>query len=162
MKIFNYIKKNYKGVYNKLYIKNDKEYYRHLKEHNTYMKCKASEFQNSLRVNKTKAEGIILQALNSSVLKGTFVFQYIVNIYKNRKIEKFYIADFCFYKQKIILEIDGEYHFTKEQYKKDIQRSRDLEALGYTILRLDNEFVLNMNNFNILIKRLQNKLQYGK
>lgn len=42
-------------------------------------------------------------------------------------------------KRKIVVEIDGEYHNTEEQKKKDERRDADLKTAGYSILRLTNK-----------------------
>lgn len=42
-------------------------------------------------------------------------FQYKIDILKGDRIQKFYFADFCDIKYKLIFEIDGGYHTTKEQ-----------------------------------------------
>jgi very-short-patch-repair endonuclease len=53
-----------------------------------------------------------------------------------------YIVDFLFRKSKIIVEIDGGYHFTEEQQKKDALRTERLEGQGYKVIRFTNERIL--------------------
>ena len=51
---------------------------------------------------------------------------------------KGYIVD-CLLPCKKIIEIDGEYHNTKEQQIKDNKREEDLMKMGYEIVRVSNE-----------------------
>ena len=53
-----------------------------------------------------------------------------------------YIADFICLKKKFIIEIDGGYHYSREQQEEDAIRTIDLERLGYSVLRFDNDAVL--------------------
>ena len=46
-----------------------------------------------------------------------------------------YTADFCCIENKLIIEIDGEPHFTEEGLAKDRVRDRHLQDLGYKVLR---------------------------
>jgi very-short-patch-repair endonuclease len=50
-----------------------------------------------------------------------------------------YIADFCAPELKLIIEVDGGQHADS---LADASRTRDLEALGYTVLRFWNPDVL--------------------
>lgn len=54
-----------------------------------------------------------------------------------------YIVDFVCLSLKLIIEVDGGYHFEPEVEKKDKKRQKDLENLGYMVLRFTNEEVLN-------------------
>lgn len=55
--------------------------------------------------------------------------------------DKYYIADFYFPKLKTILEIDGGYHNNDEQKQKDEIRTKDLENIGYKVVRMTNSDV---------------------
>lgn len=68
-------------------------------------------------------------------------FQVPVYIKYKKAIQRFYIVDFMDKEHKIIFEIDGEYHDTYEQKKKDWFRTRDLNSLGYTVYRISNNDV---------------------
>lgn len=74
-------------------------------------------------------------------------------------------------KRKIAVEIDGEYHNTKEQKKKDSARTKTLKGGAFVVFRLSNEDVKNENTiidkfllFLSSIKEtvLKNKLQQIK
>ena len=50
-----------------------------------------------------------------------------------------HIADFVLLDRKIILEVDGSSHDTPEQRRKDIVHTLQLEALGYSVIRVSNK-----------------------
>ena len=78
-------------------------------------------------------------------------FQYRINIYKGHRITKFYFADFCDPINKLIFEIDGGYHFTEDQIKKDLKRTRALVKEGFKIFRITNEEVFNGGTTSFLV-----------
>jgi len=49
-----------------------------------------------------------------------------------------YIADFFCFKAKIIIEIDGSVHNSDEIKENDINKQKDLESCGYTVIRFTN------------------------
>lgn len=107
-------------------------------QHNQGMNAAARPFQQELRERATNAE---LKFMHIAQLKGLRLkFQYKINIMcKNgRRIRRFYFADFCDSLHKLIFEIDGEYHDTYQQQKKDLQRTRDLCREGYKVFRITN------------------------
>ena len=58
-----------------------------------------------------------------------------------------YIPDFVSLKEKVIIEIDGGYHFEGEQPEKDKERTDYLNQAGYTVLRFTNDEVIgNIDN----------------
>ena len=63
-----------------------------------------------------------------------------------------YIADFACLPKKLIIEIDGKIHL--KQQKEDANRTADLNALGFRVIRFTNEEVLE-NVLNVIdeIKR---------
>lgn len=54
---------------------------------------------------------------------------------------KVYYADICIKSLKLIIEIDGGYHFTKEQQTKDQNRDIAFASIGYTTIRCTNKQV---------------------
>lgn len=52
---------------------------------------------------------------------------------------KQYFADLYIPKLNCIVEIDGGYHYTKNQKRLDTNRSNGLWRLGYHVLRLSNK-----------------------
>lgn len=49
-----------------------------------------------------------------------------------------YIADFYCAKARLIVELDGGGHYTAEQKEKDACRTRELESMNLTVLRICN------------------------
>ena len=72
-----------------------------------------------------------------------------------------FIVDFYCHQEKLVIEIDGGYHLTKEQQEKDINRSAVLKRLGIKILRFTNEEVRYQkgNTTKIILESLKNKGQ---
>ena len=54
-----------------------------------------------------------------------------------------YIADFVCLDLRLVIEVDGITHETEEAAERDQQKDRDLEAVGFTVLRFSNWEVLN-------------------
>lgn len=118
--------------------------------HNNGMKGAAKPIQEKLIENMTTAE---LKFQHIANLKGLKLKpQYKINIYNKSKtrIERFYFADFCDIKNKLIFEIDGDYHFTEEQQQRDLKRTKDLVKAGYKVFRLTNEDVFNGKTSTLL------------
>ena len=53
-----------------------------------------------------------------------------------------YIVDFCAPRKNIVIEIDGDIHALPEQMKKDKERQKEIESLGYQVIRYSNDDVL--------------------
>ena len=56
---------------------------------------------------------------------------------------KNYIVDFYCAKEKLIIELDGEIHNNLEVQEKDIIRTKELNELGYTVIRFENKMVFD-------------------
>ena len=79
----------------------------------------------AMRVSPTDSEAAIWQLLSGSKLGVAFKRQVVIGRY---------IVDFCAPSIKLIIEVDGGYH--RERAKADARRQRELEALGYTVVRV--------------------------
>ncbi len=55
--------------------------------------------------------------------------------------ESFFIADFYCNEEKLIIEIDGNYH--KYKLKEDNKRTKILNSFGVTVIRFKNEEIMN-------------------
>ncbi len=86
------------------------------------------------RKSMTEAERAFWEIVKSRNLGEQCLRQHIIGDY---------IVDFLFRKSKLIIEIDGGYHFTSDQQKEDAIRTDWLENMGYTILRFTNEAIIN-------------------
>ena len=49
-----------------------------------------------------------------------------------------YIADFYCAKARLVIELDGGGHYTAELAKKDEMRTKDLESMNLTVVRICN------------------------
>lgn len=68
---------------------------------------------------------------------------------------KLYFADIYIPALKMILELDGGYHYTQNQKRKDRNRSSGIWRLGYHVVRLSNHDVRDMNKLKSKIERIR-------
>ena len=68
--------------------------------------------------------------------------------------KKLYYADIYIPSLKLIIEVDGGYHGTKEQSLKDAQRDADFASIGYTTMRFTNEQVASKEGKKYIIKTI--------
>lgn len=99
------------------------------------------------RNNMTEAESAFWSLAKGSGLGEKCRRQYVIGDY---------IVDFFFRKSMLIVEIDGEYHFTEEQQREDIIRQEWLTNMGYRVLRFSNKDVLF--DTETTIERIKNNL----
>ena len=85
------------------------------------------------RLNPTDAEKVLWSELKSKSLEFKFRQQHLINDF---------IVDFVCLSKKLIIEVDGEYHFTNEQIQLDQKRTSILNDLGYKVIRFKNEEVI--------------------
>ena len=109
-------------------------------QHNPGMEGAATRIQKSLTREATVPELRFKDVAEKLGLN--LKFQQRIDIFVGRRIKKFYFPDFLDRKNKIIFEVDGGYHFTEEQRKKDAKRTRDLCKAGYKVFRITNEEVM--------------------
>ena len=69
-----------------------------------------------------------------------FLKQLPINI-NRQKIIGNYIVDFYCAEAKVVIELDGAQHHSKEGFEKDEKRDKDLQSLGLTVLRYTNRQV---------------------
>ena len=90
---------------------------------------------SKLRKEMTKAEACLWKyALRASIMKG-----YVFN--RQRPVLNF-IVDFLSKKLLLIIEVDGYSHQSEEAYQKDTRRQKKLEAIGYKVIRFNDDDVL--------------------
>ncbi len=91
------------------------------------------QFARKLRKQGTKGEAILWRdVLKARKMRGhQFNRQFII---------KNYIVDFVCRELKLIIEIDGYSHFVKS--KEDYVREKELEDLGYQIIRFSEAMVI--------------------
>ncbi len=92
-------------------------------------------YRKNLRNNGTTAEAFLWKYLKGSQLQGRkFRRQHSINRY---------VVDFYCPSEKLIVELDGQYHFNPQMQEYDRKREKDLEALGFTIIRFENKMVFD-------------------
>jgi very-short-patch-repair endonuclease len=100
-----------------------------------------------LRKNLTKAELVLWEVLKDKKLCG--------RKFRRQHSIGYYIADFYCPSEKLIIELDGQHHFTPEGIEKDLERDNHLELMNIKVLRFENKEVLN-DLTNVLKKIKEN------
>jgi very-short-patch-repair endonuclease len=90
------------------------------------------ERRRELRKNSTETEQKLWFELRNNKLGVKFKRQHSIGGY---------IVDFYCQKYKLIIELDGEIHNTKEAQEYDAVRDKYFKELDYTVLRFKNEEV---------------------
>ena len=107
------------------------------------LKQKAKE----LKKFPTEAESLLWEHIRNKQLGAKFNRQHVIGDY---------IVDFVCLKKELIVEVDGGYHDTAEQREADAYRSKELERLGFEVIRFNNdEVILNINN---VLNRIEDRL----
>jgi very-short-patch-repair endonuclease len=104
------------------------------------------EFSRKLRNNSTLGEILLWQKLRAgSIMNYTFNRQKPLNRY---------IVDFYCKPLKLVIEIDGAYHFEEEQKVKDNERQKLLQDMGLYFLRFSEQQV--RKDMDIVLKEIGN------
>ena len=96
-----------------------------------------------LRQTATDAESLLWKHLRGRRLCG-FKF-------RRQVVIEPYIVDFACFDEKLIVEADGGQHSDRKDY--DEQRTSDLEAMGYRVVRFWNHEILN--DLDIVLERIE-------
>ena len=91
------------------------------------------EFSRKLRNHSTLGEILLWKQLRAGSMDG-----YTFN---RQKPLGNYIVDFYCKPLKLVIEVDGGYHFEEEQKIKDVERQKILEELKLNFLRFHDEEV---------------------
>ncbi|SEG07358.1 endonuclease domain-containing protein [Bosea lathyri] len=67
-----------------------------------------------------------------------------------------FIADFCCFEHRLIVELDGEPHHTEEARARDASRDAFLKREGYKVLRFPNERVLG--NLEYVLREIADRI----
>ena len=111
------------------------------------------QFSRDLRNNSTTGEILLWKQLRARTLMG---YQF----YRQKPLEN-YIVDFYCPALRLIIEIDGQYHGTKEDAVADDIRQKKLEEWNLAFLRFQETEVRN-NMINVL-RTLENYIfEYEK
>ena len=86
-----------------------------------------------LRKSLTSAEATLWKHLQKSQLNG--------RKFRRQHSIKNFIVDFYCAKEKLIIELDGAYHLDFAQQNYDLERTQDLQSLGFKVIRFENKLV---------------------
>jgi len=114
-------------------------------EYNRKLKNRTQDLRN----NMTDAEIILW-----SKLKGKQMIN--AQFYRQKPIGN-YIVDFYCPKYKIVIELDGSQHFTKEGMEYDLERDTYLKFMGLKVLRFTN--IQIMNELNSVLEVIFNEMK---
>lgn len=95
-------------------------------------------FSQQLRKNMTDAERRLWSRIRGKQLKG---YQF----YRQKPIGE-YVVDFYCPKSKLIIELDGGQHYTREGKEKDSARDEYLAGEGLQVLRFSDREVLTQTD----------------
>ncbi len=92
------------------------------------------QYANENKMFMTEAEQLLWKLLRGKGIGYKFRRQHIIGEY---------IVDFANLHYKLVVEVDGKYHFKGDQPVADDIRTSDLNRMGYTVIRFTNDEVLN-------------------
>lgn len=98
-----------------------------------YPRPETTERARELRQRQTAPEKLLWSHLRGRQLEG-------VKFRRQFPIGPF-VADFCSKKKMLVIELDGDSHADRFEY--DQQRQTYIETLGYRVLRIANDDVLD-------------------
>ncbi|NOU16579.1 MAG: endonuclease domain-containing protein [Bacteroidales bacterium] len=102
-----------------------------------------------LRRNMTEAELVLWEVLKDKKLCG--------RKFRRQHSIGYYIADFYCSSEKLIIELDGQQHFTQEGIAKDIDRDTHLALMDKKVLRFENKEVIN--NLTGVLKQIKSEFK---
>ena len=112
----------------------------------TFNRRNLKERRKKLRNNPTLAEAFLWGYLKNSQLEG--------RKFRRQSSIKSFIVDFYCPEEKLVIELDGDFHFHEKAIKNDERRSKILEKEGLKIIRFENqEVLLNLDSALKEIKR---------
>ncbi|MFV5696776.1 UvrD-helicase domain-containing protein [Flavobacterium sp. ZT3R17] len=107
------------------------------------------EKAKEMRKQPTHAEKVLWMELKSKSFEDyKFRQQHLIDDF---------IVDFVCLSKKLVVEVDGDYHFTEEQVELDNNRTITLNKLGYKVIRFTNEQVIK--SISEVLKRIQEEIQ---
>lgn len=101
-----------------------------------------------LRATPTKAEEKMKKFLIEN--KIPYKSQVVIKV----SPQKGYIVDFVLFK-KVVLEIDGDIHYSEERKEYDRKRTADIESKGYKVIRMRNDSTEWNNIHRVIINRFE-------
>ena len=97
--------------------------------YNKTLKDKATHLRNNMTFPEKKIWYEFLRKLDIPI--------------NRQKIIDIYIVDFYCSKANLVIEIDGDTHFSDEEIEFDKKRTTRLESLGFKVIRFNNNEIIN-------------------
>jgi cyclase len=101
---------------------------------------RAKELRNAM----TEAEIVLWNHLKSGIEGFKFRRQHPLGCY---------IVDFYCHQAKLVIEVDGSVHQLEEVKKRDEQKDKDLQNVGFTVIHFTNKEV--MTSASDVLKKIQ-------
>ena len=113
-----------------------------------------------LRKKSTEAEKIFWEAVRNQKFEGKKFYRQYAFFHDITGKETFFVTDFFCFDEKLIIELDGNYH--QYRLKEDEERTKILNHLGLKVIRFSNDEIINdLNGVLIKIKKLL-RIEYVK
>ena len=100
----------------------------------TFNRKNLKDRRKRLRNNPTQAEAFLWRYLKNSQLEG--------RKFRRQSSIKNFIVDFYCPEEKLVIELDGDFHFDEKAIKDDGRRSKILAKEGLKVIRYENQEVL--------------------
>ena len=106
-------------------------------------------FRKKLRSHGTSAEAFLWTFLQHKKLEGR-------KIRRQHSILNF-IVDFYCAEERLIIELDGQYHMNPTVEERDALRTKKLEELGFRVIRFENRSVFD--NLDWVLEEIKNNFK---
>jgi very-short-patch-repair endonuclease len=100
----------------------------------TFNRRNLKDKRKHLRNNSTQAEAFLWGYLKNSQFEG--------RKFRRQSSIKSFIVDFYCPEEKLVIELDGDFHFDENVMKDDRKRKQILEEEGLKVIRFENQEVL--------------------
>ena len=118
----------------------------------TFNRKNLKDKRKRLRNNPTQAEAFLWGYLKDSQLEG--------RKFRRQASIRNFIVDFYCPKEKLAIELDGDFHFDEKVIKDDERRTSQIEEEGVKVIRFENQEVLtNLDEVLVVIKSYFKKIQ---
>ena len=105
----------------------------------TFNRRNLKDKRKHLRNNPTQAEAFLWGYLKNHQFEG--------RKFRRQSSIKSFIVDFYCPEEKLVIELDGDFHFDESVMIEDEMRSKILEKEGLKVIRFENqEVLLNLEN----------------
>ncbi|WP_040279704.1 endonuclease domain-containing protein [Psychroserpens damuponensis] len=106
-------------------------------------------YRKELRNNATSAEATLWNHLQRKQLNN--------RKFRRQHSIKNYIVDFYCASEKLIIELDGAVHFDFATSNQDNERTQNLEALGFKLIRFENKMVFE--DIDFVLKEIEKQFK---